>query len=159
MQSLNRVTIIGNVGQDPEIRQANNGSQIVNLSVATTQSWTDKNTGQKQERTEWHRVVAFEPLSKQLGEWVRKGHPIFVEGELRTRKWQDSNGQDRYSTEVVMQGFNGQFKSFGRSEGQGQAPAQGQQRPPQRQQQQRQQQPQYAPQQQPDPLMDADIPF
>lgn len=100
-RGINKVIIVGNLGNDPEVRYANNGSAIANMSIATTDSWKDKNTGEQQERTEWHRVVMFNRLGEIAGEYLRKGSQVYIEGRLQTRKWQDNNGQDRYSTEIV----------------------------------------------------------
>ena len=105
--SVNKVILVGNLGADPEIRHTQDGRPICNLRVATSESWRDKNTGERRERTEWHRVVIFsEGLCKIAEQYLRKGAKIYLEGQLRTRKWQDQSGQDRYSTEVVLQGFN-----------------------------------------------------
>ena len=107
--SVNKVILIGNLGQDPESRSLNNGGEVVNLSVATTESWKDRD-GQRQDRTEWHRVVIFnENLGKVAKSYLRKGSKVYLEGQLQTRKWQDQNGQDRYSTEVVLQRFRGEL--------------------------------------------------
>ncbi|AKR55729.1 Single-stranded DNA-binding protein [Devosia sp. H5989] len=104
--SVNKVIIVGNLGQDPEARNLPSGGKVVNLSVATTESWKDRNTGEKKERTEWHRVVIFnEGLTKVAEQYLRKGSKVYIEGALQTRKWQDQSGQDRYSTEVVLNGF------------------------------------------------------
>ena len=101
-RGINKVIIVGNCGQDPETRYMPSGGAVTNLSLATTESWKDKNTGQQQERTEWHRVVFFNRLAEIAGEYVRRGSKIYVEGSLRTRKWQDKDsGQDRYTTEIV----------------------------------------------------------
>ncbi len=106
--SVNKVILVGNLGADPEIRRTQDGRPIANLRVATTESWRDKSSGEKRERTEWHRVVIFsEPLCKVVEQYVKKGAKLYIEGQLQTRKWQDQQGQDRYSTEVVLQGFNG----------------------------------------------------
>ncbi len=106
--SVNKVIIVGNLGADPEIRRTQDGRPIANLRVATTESWRDKGTGEKREKTEWHRVVIFsEPLCKVVEQYVKKGAKLYIEGQLQTRKWQDQQGQDRYSTEIVLQGFNG----------------------------------------------------
>lgn len=106
--SVNKVILIGNLGQDPEVRHTQDGRPICNLSVATTDSWRDKQTGEKRERTEWHRVVIFnEALTKIAGDYLRKGSKVYLEGQLQTRKWQDNSGQDRYTTEVVLQSFGG----------------------------------------------------
>jgi len=111
--SLNRVTLIGNLGRDPEVRTANDGTKIVHLSVATSEKWTDRNSGEKRERTEWHRVVAFDKLAEIVERYLRKGSKVYLEGELRTRKWQDQSGQDRYSTEVVLRGLKGTLVMLG----------------------------------------------
>jgi single-strand DNA-binding protein len=104
---VNKVILVGNVGKDPEIRRTQDGRPIANLRIATTESWRDKNTGEKKERTEWHSVVIFsEGLCKVVEQYVKKGSKLYIEGQLQTRKWQDQQGQDRYSTEVVLQGFN-----------------------------------------------------
>ena len=106
--SVNKVILIGNLGQDPEIRRTQDGRPIANFSVATTDSWRDKNTGERREKTEWHRVVCFsEGLCKIIEQYVKKGSKVYIEGQLQTRKWQDQGGNDRYTTEVVLQGFNG----------------------------------------------------
>lgn len=103
--SLNRVTLIGNVGRDPESKSFNNGGKVVNLSLATAESWKDKQTGERKEKTEWHNVAVFQDgLTGIVESYVRKGSRIMVEGKLQTRKWQDQNGNDRYSTEIVLQG-------------------------------------------------------
>ncbi|KHL24488.1 single-stranded DNA-binding protein [Croceibacterium mercuriale] len=105
--SLNKVMIIGNLGQDPEVRSFQNGGKVCNLRIATTESWKDKD-GSKQERTEWHTVAIFsEGLVNVAERFLRKGSKVFVEGQLQTRKWQDQSGADRYSTEIVLRGFNG----------------------------------------------------
>lgn len=102
-RGINKVILIGNLGQDPEIKYMPSGSAVCNVSVATTDSWSDKASGERQERTEWHRVVLFRRLAEIAGEYLRKGSQVYVEGRLQTRKWQDSSGQDRYSTEIVAQ--------------------------------------------------------
>lgn len=105
--SVNKVILVGNLGADPEIRRTQDGRPIANFSVATSESWRDRNTGERREKTEWHRVVVFnEGLCKVIEQYVKKGSKVYLEGQLQTRKWQDQNGQDRYSTEVVLQGFN-----------------------------------------------------
>lgn len=100
-RGVNKVIIVGNCGQDPETRFSSSGAAITNLSIATSESWKDKQTGQQQERTEWHRVVFFNRLAEIAGEYLKKGSKVYVEGSLRTRKWQDKSGQDRYTTEIV----------------------------------------------------------
>jgi len=106
--SLNKVTLIGNLGNDPEIRSMNNGGKVATLSVATTDSWKDKQTGEKREKTEWHRVVIFgDGLVRVAENYLKKGSKVYIEGSLQTRKWQDRDGNDKYTTEVVLQGFGG----------------------------------------------------
>ena len=100
-RGINKVILIGHCGQDPETKFTASGAAVTNLSLATSESWKDKQTGQTQERTEWHRVVFFNRLAEIVGEYVRKGSKIYIEGRLQTRKWQDQNGQDRYTTEIV----------------------------------------------------------
>lgn len=100
-RGVNKVILIGNCGQDPETRFSGAGAAITNVSIATSESWKDKNTGEPQERTEWHRVVFFNRLGEIAGEYLKKGSKVYVEGSLRTRKWQDKSGQDRYTTEIV----------------------------------------------------------
>lgn len=105
--SVNKVILVGNLGADPDIRRTQDGRPICNLSVATSENWKDRNTGERRERTEWHRVVIFnEGLCRVAENYLRKGSKVYVEGQLQTRKWQDQSGQDRYSTEIVLQGFN-----------------------------------------------------
>lgn len=106
--SLNKVMLIGNLGADPEVRSFQNGGKVANLRVATSETWKDKNTGEKQERTEWHTVAIFsEGLIGVVERFLRKGSKVYIEGQLSTRKWQDQQGADRYSTEVVLRGMNG----------------------------------------------------
>ena len=100
-RGINKVILIGNIGTDPEVRYMPNGNAVTTLSVATSENWKDKQTGEKQERTEWHRVVCFNRLGEIAGEYVRKGSKLYIEGSLRTRKWQDQQGQDRYTTEII----------------------------------------------------------
>ena len=114
MAGINKVILIGNLGAKPEIKYASNGNAISNLSVATSESWTDKSTGQKQDRTEWHRVSLFGKVAEIAGQYLDKGSKVYVEGKLQTRKWQDQNGQDRYTTEVVVSGFNGTLQMLDR---------------------------------------------
>lgn len=105
--SVNKVILVGNLGSDPEIKRTQDGKPIANLSVATSDTWRDKNSGERKEKTEWHRVVIFsEPLCKIAEQYLRKGAKVYLEGQLQTRKWQDKDGKDRYSTEVVLQAFN-----------------------------------------------------
>jgi len=108
--SVNKVILIGNLGADPEIRRTQDGRPIANLRVATSESWRDKTTGERKEKTEWHRVVVFnEGLCKIIEQYLKKGSKVYLEGALQTRKWQDKEGHDKYSTEVVLQGFNSQL--------------------------------------------------
>lgn len=100
-RGINKVILVGNLGRDPEVRYTSNGSAVATLNIATTDQWRDKQTGQNQERTEWHRVVLFGKLGEIAGEYLRKGRQVYIEGRLQTRKWQDQNGQDRYTTEIV----------------------------------------------------------
>src|SRR4051794_18770011 len=105
--SVNKVILVGNLGADPEIRRTQDGRPIANLRVATSETWRDKATGERKEKTEWHRVVIFsEGLCRVAEQYLKKGAKIYIEGQLQTRKWQDQSGQDKYSTEVVLQGFN-----------------------------------------------------
>ena len=115
MASVNKVILVGNLGKDPETRYAPSGDAITNITLATTDSWKDKATGEKKEATEWHRVVFFGRLAEIAGEYLKKGRSVYVEGRLRTRKWQDKEGQDRYTTEIVAD----QMQMLGRREGMG----------------------------------------
>ena len=119
--SVNKVILIGNLGADPDIKRTQDGRPIANLSVATSESWRDKNSGERREKTEWHRVVIFnEGLCKIAENYLKKGSKVYIEGQLQTRKWTDQSGQDKYSTEVVLQGFNGNLTMLdGRNEGGG----------------------------------------
>ena len=118
--SVNKVILIGNLGADPEIRRTQDGRPIANLRVATSDSWKDKTTGERREKTEWHRVVIFnENLCRIAEQYLKKGSKVFIEGALQTRKWQDQSGQDRYSTEVVLQGFRGELTLLDRAGGAG----------------------------------------
>lgn len=161
-RGVNKVILIGNLGNDPDVRFTPNGSAVANLSVATSESWKDRNTGQQQEKTEWHRVVIFGKLAEIAQQYLRKGSKVYLEGKLQTRKWQGQDGQDRYTTEIVIDSFSGQLQMLdSRQDGgmgapmgggyqqQSQQPAYG--AAPQQQQPQPQQQPQQqygAPQQQ-----------
>ena len=117
--SLNKVMLIGNLGADPEVRSFQNGGKVANLRIATSETWKDRE-GQRQERTEWHTVAIFsEGLVRVVESYLKKGSKVFVEGQLQTRKWQDQNGQDRYSTEVVLRGFNGTLTMLDGREGGG----------------------------------------
>jgi single-strand DNA-binding protein len=105
--SVNKVILVGNLGRDPEVRRLNSGKPVVNLSVATSESWRDKDSGERKEKTEWHRVVIFnENLAKIAEQYLKKGAKVYIEGQLQTRKWTDQSGVEKYSTEVVLQGFN-----------------------------------------------------
>ena len=121
--SLNKVMLIGNLGRDPEIRTFQNGGKVCNLRIATSERWRDKNTGENREKTEWHSVAIFsEGLVRVCEQYLKKGSKVYVEGQLQTRKWQDQSGQDRYSTEVVLQGFNSALTMLdGRGDNQGQS--------------------------------------
>lgn len=122
-RGVNKVILIGNLGQDPEIRYMPNGGAVANLTLATSESWRDKQTGEMREKTEWHRVVIFGKLAEVAGEYLKKGSQVYIEGSLQTRKWQDQSGQDRYSTEVVVN-IGGSMQMLGgrggESSGQGQ---------------------------------------
>ena len=109
--SLNKVMLIGRLGQDPEVRNTQDGRSLCTFSIATSESWNDKSTGEKKEKTEWHRVVVFnEGLVNIIQQYVKKGSNVFIEGQLQTRKWEDKDGIEKYTTEVVLQGFNSTFK-------------------------------------------------
>ncbi|MBF0470680.1 MAG: single-stranded DNA-binding protein [Gammaproteobacteria bacterium] len=134
MAGINKVILVGNLGKDPEIRYTGDQRAIANITLATSENWTDKNSGQKQERTEWHRVVFFGKLAEIVGQYLRKGSKIYVEGKLQTRKWQGQDGQDRYTTEVVVD-INGTMQMLDSRGGGGSAefrsePAQGGSYPP-----------------------------
>ncbi len=115
MASVNKVILVGNLGRDPETRYATSGSAICNITVATSRQWKDKTSGEKKEETEWHRVVFYDRLAEIAGEYLKKGRPVYVEGRLKTRKWQDKEGQDRYTTEIVAE----QMQLLGSREGGG----------------------------------------
>ncbi len=124
--SVNKVILVGNLGRDPEVRHAQNGNKIVQLSLATSESWKDKNTGERRERTEWHRVVIFnERLADVAEQYLRKGAKLYLEGQLATRKWTDNAGTERYTTEVVLQQFRGELQMLSGREGSGPPPAGG----------------------------------
>lgn len=156
-KGVNKVIIVGNLGGDPEVRYMPNGGAVANITVATSESWRDKATGEQREKTEWHKVALFGKLAEVAGEYLRKGSQVYIEGQLQTRKWQDQSGQDRYTTEVVVQGFNGVMQMLGGKQ-QGQQPQQQRQTPQQQapQRQPQQQQPQYN---EPPMDFDDDIPF
>ena len=107
MAGLNKVQIIGNLGKDPEVRFLPNGGAVANITVATSESWKDKQTGEQKEKTEWHRIVLFGKLAEIAGEYLKKGSKAYFEGQLQTRKWTNNDGQDQYTTEIVLQGFTG----------------------------------------------------
>ena len=121
--SVNKAILVGNLGADPEVRNLPSGGKVVNLSIATSESWKDKNTGEKRERTEWHRVVIFnEGLAGVAEQYLRKGSKVYLEGQIQTRKWQDQSGADKYSTEIVLQGFDATLALLDRNEGGGNRP-------------------------------------
>ena len=119
--SVNKVTLVGNLGRDPEVRNMQDGSPVVNLSIATSETWRDRSSGERRERTEWHRVVIFnENLAKVAQNYLRKGSKVYLEGQLQTRKWTDQSGQDKYTTEIVLQRYRGELTMLdGRGEGGG----------------------------------------
>ncbi len=145
MASVNKVVLIGNCGRDPEVRYTPSGAAVCNVALATTRTWKDKTSGEKQEETEWHRVTFYDRQAELVGEYVKKGHPLYIEGRLKTRKWQDKDGRDVYTTEVIAQEM--QFLR-------GRDDAQGQQAAPQ----QRQAAPQGQQRQQPRPQQQAPAP-
>ena len=158
-RGVNKVIIVGNLGKDPECRYSNSGSAITNFSVATGETWKDKQTGEDRSKTEWHRVVIFGKLAEIAAEFLQKGAQVYIEGELRTRKWTNQQGQDQYTTEIVLQGYDAVMQMLS-----GTKPRSGQpqQQPQQQQQQQRpQQQQQQRPPHYDEPPMDFDddIPF
>ncbi len=116
MAGVNKVILVGNLGSDIEIKYSQSGQAIAPLSIATSESWTDKNTGQKQEQTEWHRVILFGKLAEIANQYLHKGSKVYIEGKLQTRKWQDNNGNDKYSTEVIVSGFNGTLQMLDKKE-------------------------------------------
>ncbi|AUR89321.1 single-stranded DNA-binding protein [Vibrio phage 1.122.B._10N.286.46.F8] len=168
-RGVNKVILVGSLGNDPEIKHMPSGGSVANVSIATSESWRDKATGEQKEKTEWHKVAIFGKLAEVAGEYLRKGSQVYIEGQMQTRKWQDQSGQDRYTTEVVVQGFNGVMQMLGSKQGgnQQQTPQQVPQQQPMRQPQQAPQQrvPQQAPQQaqpqynEPPMDFDDDIPF
>lgn len=119
--SVNKVILIGNLGQDPEVRTFQNGGKVVNLRIATSEQWKDRNSGERQERTQWHSVAIFsEPLARVAEQYLKKGSKVYIEGQLETRKWQDQSGQDRYTTEVVLRPYRSELTMLdGRGEGGG----------------------------------------
>lgn len=122
-RGINKVILVGNLGQDPEVRYMPNSNAVTTLSIATSESWRDKQTGEMKEQTEWHRVVLFGKLAEVASEYLRKGSQVYIEGQLRTRKWQDQHGQDRYSTEVVVN-VNGSMQMLGSRQPSGSSPSQ-----------------------------------
>lgn len=133
-RGVNKVILVGNLGQDPEVRYTPSGSAVANITLATSESWRDKQTGENKEVTEWHRVVLFGKLAEVAGEYLRKGSQVYIEGQLRTRKWQDQSGQDRYTTEVTVN-VGGTMQMLGGKQegGQGNRPQTNQQQRPQQQ--------------------------
>ena len=135
MASINKVILIGNLGKDPEVRYMPSGRAVANVTIATNEVWKDRNTGEKQERTEWHNVVFYSPHAEVVGQYLRKGSSVFVEGRLQTRKWQDKNGQDRYTTEIIanemkMLGGRGDQSSGSASDSQSKESKHGYYQPP-----------------------------
>lgn len=112
-RGINKVILVGNLGQDPDVRYTPSGTVVGNLSIATSESWRDKQTGEMKDKTEWHRVVLYGKLAEVARDFLQKGSQVYIEGQLQTRKWQDQQGQDRYTTEVVVQGFNGVMQMLG----------------------------------------------
>ena len=152
MAGVNKVIILGNLGKDPEVRFMPNGGAVANLAVATSDTWKDKQTGEQKEKTEWHRVAMFGKLAEVAGEYLKKGSKVYLEGALQTRKWTNQQGQDQFTTEIVVQGYNGVMQMLdGKPQGQGGFQQQGQQQggfSPDQGQQQGQQQQAYKPAQQ-----------
>lgn len=135
-KGVNKCIIMGRLGQDPEVRYAASGTAFCNITVATSEEWKDKNTGEKKEETEWHRIVFSGKIAEIAGEYLKKGSQVFVEGKLKTRKWTDQSGQDKYTTEIVVDSFNGVMQMIGSApQAQGQQQQGYQQQPHQRQQQ------------------------
>ncbi len=153
MAGVNKVIIVGNLGKDPEVRFMPNGGAVANITVATSDSWKDKQSGEQKEKTEWHRVVMFGKLAEIAGEYLKKGSKVYLEGSLQTRKWTNQQGQDQYTTEIVLQGFNGVMQMLDGKSSQGQGAGFQQQAPQQSggfsQQQAPQQSGGFAPQQAP----------
>ena len=115
-RGINKVILVGNLGQDPEVRYMPNGNAVANFSIATSESWKDKQTGENRDKTEWHRIVVFGKLAEIVGEYVKKGTQLYLEGQLQTRKWQDQSGQDHYTTEVVINPLGGTLQMLGSRE-------------------------------------------
>lgn len=124
-RGVNKVILVGNLGQDPEVRYLPNGGAVANITIATSESWRDKTSGEQREKTEWHRVSLFGKLAEVAGEYLRKGSQVYIEGQLQTRKWQDQQGQDRFTTEIVVQGYNGIMQMLGGRQGGQQGGGQG----------------------------------
>ena len=124
MAGVNKVIILGNLGKDPEVKFMPNGGGVANLTIATSESWKDKQTGEQKEKTEWHRVVMFGKLAEIAGEYLKKGSKVYIEGSLQTRKWTNQQGQDQYTTEIVVQGFNGTMQMLDSKQQGQQAPQQ-----------------------------------
>ncbi|WP_165310998.1 single-stranded DNA-binding protein [Vibrio ziniensis] len=118
-RGVNKVILVGNLGSDPEVRYMPSGGAVANITIATSETWRDKSSGQQREKTEWHRVTLYGKLAEVAGEHLRKGSQVYIEGQLQTRKWQDQSGQDRFSTEVVVQGYNGVMQMLGSKRDQG----------------------------------------
>lgn len=126
-RGVNKVILIGNLGNDPEVRYMPSGGAVTNITIATSESWRDKTSGEEKEKTEWHRVVFMGKLAEIAGEYLKKGSKVYVEGKLQTRKWQDQSGQDKYTTEIMVDGFNGVMQMLsGRQDGQQSQPQQSQ---------------------------------
>ncbi|MCX8795965.1 single-stranded DNA-binding protein [Vibrio parahaemolyticus] len=163
-RGVNKVILVGNLGGDPEVRYMPNGGAVANIAIATSESWRDKATGEQREKTEWHRVTLYGKLAEVAGEYLRKGSQVYIEGQLQTRKWQDQQGQDRYTTEVVVQGYQGIMQMLGGraqgGQGQPQQHAPQQAQPQHHQQSQPQNYQQSQPQYNEPPMdFDDDIPF
>jgi single-strand DNA-binding protein len=134
MSGINKIILVGRLGKDPEIHFTPDGKSVVNITLATSETWKDKNSGEKKEKTEWHRCVFFGGLAKVAGDYLKKGSQVYLEGKLQTRKWQDQSGQDRYTTEIVIDGFNGVLQMLDSvSQNTTQQPAQQKQAPQQQQ--------------------------
>ncbi len=130
MKGINKAIIVGSLGKDPDVKYTAAGAAITNISIATNESWKDKNTGEKVEKTEWHKIVFFGKIAEIAAQYLKKGSQVYIEGKIQTRKWQDNDGQDRYSTEIIVDGFQGQMQMLG-----GAIPAQTVQQPAAPQQQ------------------------
>ncbi|MCG3884163.1 single-stranded DNA-binding protein [Photobacterium leiognathi] len=155
-KGVNKVILVGNLGDEPQVRyMPNGGSAVANITIATSETWRDKQTGEQREKTEWHRVALYGKLAELAGEYLHKGSQVYIEGQLRTRKWQNQQGQDQYTTEVVVQGFNGTMQMLG-GRGNGKPQSQQPQQPQYQHPQQQAPQPQYS---EPPMDFDDDIPF